>query len=240
MSLIRVDPLKDAGKSVMFAGLLMFGGFVTYYYFLFYLGFSRLSDLIVMWWSAIPNLADPQNLGALLFLFRNDFPAISFALNSTLTISSILIYVPFICAVMVCIVGLFVWKKRGKLRVWGWLLISLIVLAFFSFFQTFVLIFPIVLLGVFLLLGCSVFAVLHACWTLLKASRKTGIVEKVEYVSIEKYWRLHRIPDEVIYVTVLIFIAFIVAILVLAVGTVYQQENSEYLINVIRILKSIL
>lgn len=241
MGLIRMDPLKNAGRSAMGAGILMFGGFITYYSFLFYWGFSRLSDLIVMFWSAIPYLADPSDLRVLLFLFTSDFPAISFALNFTLTGSSILIYLPLFCAIMVFVFGLFIWKKKGNIKLFGWLLISFIVLAFLSFSLTFVVIFPIILLGVFLLLCISVFSVLYSCWILLwPSSKKEKVVKKEDYISVEEYWRRTRIPDEVVYASVIIFIASFVVLLIWAVWSVQQLKNSEYINNILGILESML
>ncbi len=156
--------IDDLGRSVSLAGVAMFGGFLGYFYYLFSSGISGLSSFISMLYFIPFDVGlDPSSL----VIFQSDFPQISYVLKSLLTGSFLLVFLPFIFAIMISVVGALIWKKKGEVRVLGCLLIPLVVLAILSFILTFIPVIIIVIIGAMLLIGLSLYVILYATWIIL-------------------------------------------------------------------------
>ncbi|MGQ9723619.1 MAG: hypothetical protein ACUVXA_20150 [Candidatus Jordarchaeum sp.] len=160
----RKYTIDELGQSVCFAGVAMFGGFLSYFYYLFSSGISGLSGFIsVLYLIPFDVGLNPSSL----VIFASDFPKISYVLNSLLNGSFLLVFLPFIFAFMISAVGALIWKKKGEVRVLGYLLIPLVVLAILSFIITFTPVTLIVITGAMLLIGLSVYVILYATWIIL-------------------------------------------------------------------------
>ncbi|MEX2722482.1 MAG: hypothetical protein Q6367_001200 [Candidatus Freyarchaeota archaeon] len=163
----RKYTVEELGQSVCFAGVAMFGGFLTYFYYLFSSGLNGLSGFTSMLYLIPFDVGlDPSSL----VIFVGDLPQISYVLNSLLNGSFLPVFLPFIFAIMISAVGALIWKKKGEVRVLGYLLIPLVVLAILSFALNFIPVTPIIIVGAMLLIGLSLYAILYATWLILAPS----------------------------------------------------------------------
>ena len=229
--------VKDVGVSVALAGVLMFGGFLVYYAYLIFTSHGALLRLMSVW------CLIPLNIGinpSTLIIFAGDAPKISYALNSLLTGSFSLIFMPFVFAILITISGILIWRKRGNLKVLVGFLVVFTAFALAGFFSTFVPITPIVLAGAALLLGLAEYVILYSSWMLLKHSEKRRFLREENYVSAEEYWRRSYIPSELVCVCVLMLIVSVIGMLLFSIWNITQMQNTEHINSILGVLESML